>query len=75
VIAIQMWFRAQARRALFRRRQVSSRAATLSEAFVSIMWAGAAAIAAGSPWWWASIVPASMAIIVLLLAWAIRPRS
>jgi ABC-2 type transport system permease protein len=73
--AIQMWFRAQARRALFRRRQVSSRAATLSEAFVSIMWAGAAAIAAGSPWWWASIVPASMAMLVLLLAWAIRPRS
>jgi ABC-2 type transport system permease protein len=73
--ALQMWFRAQARRALFRRRQVSSRAATLSEAFVSIMWAGAAAIAAGSPWWWASIVPASMALLVLLLAWAIRPRS
>jgi len=70
---IQMWFRAQARRSMFRRRQVSSRAATLSEAFASIMWAGAAAIlAAGS--WLLAIGPAVLAILVLILAWAISPR-
>ena len=33
---IQMWFRAQANRSFFRRRQVSSRAATICEALVSI---------------------------------------
>jgi len=72
--AIQMWFRAQARRSMFRRRQVSSRAATLSEAFASIMWAGAAAVlAAGSGL--LAIVPAALALLVLLLAWSIRPRT
>src|SRR5690606_29896588 len=40
--AIQLWFRMPMRRAMFRRRQVASRLATLSEAFVSIMWAGTA---------------------------------
>ena len=73
--AIQMWFRAQARRSMFRRRQISSRAATLSEAFASIMWAGAAAILAGGTWWPVAVVPAVLALLVLLLAWAIRPRS
>ncbi|MDR3471983.1 MAG: permease [Devosia sp.] len=72
--AIQMWFRAQARRSMFRRRQVSSRAATLSEAFASIMWAAAAAVlAAGS--WILALAPAVLALLVLLLAWAIRPSS
>ena len=72
--AIQMWFRAQARRSMFRRRQVSSRAATLSEAFASIMWAGAAAVlAAGTPI--LALFPAALALLVLLLAWAIRPRA
>jgi ABC-2 type transport system permease protein len=72
--AIQMWFRAQARRSMFRRRQVSSRAATLSEAFASIMWAAAAAVlAAGS--WILALAPAVLALLVLLLAWAIRPDS
>ena len=72
--AIQMWVRAQARRSMFRRRQVSSRAATLSEAFASIMWAGAAAVlAAGTPI--LALFPAALALLVLLLAWAIRPRA
>lgn len=72
---IQMWFRVQARRALFRRRQVSSRAATLCEAFTSIMWAGAAAVAAGTgALWWLAAGPAVLALLVLLLAWLIRPR-
>jgi ABC-2 type transport system permease protein len=70
-----MWFRAQARRSLFRRRQVSSRAATLSEAFASIMWAGAAAIVASDHWWQLAIVPAVLALLVMLFAWSIRPRT
>ena len=70
--AIQMWFRAQARRSMFRCRQISSRAATLSEAFASILWAASAAIwAAGSLL--LALAPAVLALLVLLLAWAIRP--
>jgi len=72
--AIQMWFRAQARRSMFRRRQVSSRAATLCEAFASIMWAGTAAILAAGSWLLAAF-PAALALLVLLLAWAISPRA
>ncbi|HWU25252.1 MAG TPA: hypothetical protein VN154_02505, partial [Rhizomicrobium sp.] len=44
--AIQFWFRAQAKRSSFRRRYTSSRIATFAEAFSSITWAGAGAIAA-----------------------------
>ncbi len=36
---IQLWFRAQAKRSHFRRRQISSRVATFAEAFSSITWA------------------------------------
>lgn len=74
--AIQMWFRTQARRAMFRRRQTSSRIATLAEAFTSIFWAGTGvALALGS--WIAvlAIVPAILALVVLLIAWLIRPRA
>jgi len=70
---IQVWFRVPARRSMFRRRQVASRAATISEAFVSIMWAGTGAVlVAGSPF---ALLPAACAILVLLIAWAIRPRT
>jgi ABC-2 type transport system permease protein len=44
--AVQFWFRRQAKRSQFRRRQVSSRMATFAEAFSSITWAGTAALAA-----------------------------
>ena len=37
--AIQLWFRVQAKRSQFRRRQTSSRLATFAEAFCSIGWA------------------------------------
>jgi len=48
-IVIQLWFRSQARRGDFWRRQVSSRTATFAEAFSSITWAATAAlVAAGS---------------------------
>lgn len=70
--AIQLWFRVVARRSMFRRRQVASRAATLSEAFASIMWAGTGALlAAGS---WLALGPALVAIAVLALARLISPR-
>ena len=71
--AIQLWFRVTAKRSMFRRRQVASRAATLSEAFSSIMWAGSGALlAAGSP---IAILPALVAIAVLGLARLIAPKS
>ena len=70
--AIQLWFRVVARRSMFRRRQVASRAATLSEAFASIMWAGTGALlAAGS---WLAIAPAIVALLVVGLAKLISPR-
>jgi ABC-2 type transport system permease protein len=47
---IQLWFRAQAKRSHFRRRQTSSRAATFAEAFSSIAWAATAALAAAGIW-------------------------
>jgi ABC-2 type transport system permease protein len=43
---IQLWFRNQAKRSHFRRRQISSRMATFAEAFSSITWAATAALAA-----------------------------
>ncbi len=46
--SIQLWFRSQAKRSQFRRRQVSSRVATFAEAFSSIGWAATAAVAAAS---------------------------
>ena len=48
--AIQLWFRTQAKRSQFRRRQVSSRVATFAEAFSSISWAATAGVAAVSLW-------------------------
>lgn len=70
--AIQLWFRVVAKRSMFRRRQVASRAATLSEAFASIMWAGTGALLAGGSW--LAIAPAIMAVLVLGLAKLISPR-
>lgn len=70
--AIQLWFRVIGRRSMFRRRQVASRAATLSEAFASIMWAGTGALlAAQTP---LAIVPAALALAVLGIARLISPR-
>jgi ABC-2 type transport system permease protein len=47
--AIQLWFRVQAKRSQFRRRQTSSRLATFAEAFSSIGWAATAALALAIP--------------------------
>jgi ABC-2 type transport system permease protein len=70
--AIQLWFRTQAKRSQFRRRQVSSRVATFAEAFSSIGWAATAAVAAVSPW--LAIVPALIALVILGGARYLSPR-
>ena len=70
---IQLWFRTQAKRKHFRRRQTSSRIATFAEAFSSISWAGAAGLAAAGHW--QAIITATIAIGILLGARWIAPRS
>ena len=70
--AIQLWFRTQAKRSQFRRRQVSSRVATFAEAFSSIGWAAVAGVAAVNlP---LAIVPATLTLFVLFGARALSPR-
>lgn len=70
--AIQLWFRSQARRSNFRRRQTSSRVSTFAEAFSSIFWAGTAALwANGSPY---ALILAGLALVTLATARAIRPN-
>jgi ABC-2 type transport system permease protein len=71
--AIQLWFRTQAKRSQFRRRQVSSRVATFMEAFSSIGWAATAAVAAASPW--LAIAPGLLALAVLGVAYLMSPRT
>jgi ABC-2 type transport system permease protein len=48
--AIQLWFRVQAKRSHFRRRQTSSRIATFAEALSSVIWAVTGALAAAGTW-------------------------
>jgi ABC-2 type transport system permease protein len=71
--SIQLWFRSQAKRSQFRRRQVSSRVATFTEAFSSIGWAATAAVASVSLV--LAIAPALIALLVLAGAWIMSPRS
>jgi ABC-2 type transport system permease protein len=71
-IAIQLWFRTQAKRSQFRRRQTSSRMATFAEAFSSIIWAATAALVAAGLW--QGIVTGVIAIIVLAAARMMAPR-
>ena len=70
---IQLWFRTQARRKHFRRRQTSSRVATFAEAFSSIAWAATAGLAASGKWP-AAAVTTIVAIAILLFARGISPR-
>jgi ABC-2 type transport system permease protein len=69
--AIQFWFRTQARRSLFRRRQISSRLATFSEALSSTGWAGTGALAAMGTW--LAIIPGLLVLVILAGAWLISP--
>ena len=70
--AIQLWFRIQARRSQFRRRQTSSRLATFAEAFSSIGWAATAALALSLPV--AALVTAMMTASILTATWRLSPR-
>src|SRR5712672_4491561 len=70
--AIQLWFRVQARRSQFRRRQTSSRLATFAEAFSSIGWAATAALALSVPI--AALATGLMTACILVAAWKISPR-
>jgi ABC-2 type transport system permease protein len=69
--SIQLWFRVQARRSQFRRRQTSSRVATFAEAFSSIGWAATAALALVMPV--AAIVTVALCMAILLATWKISP--
>jgi ABC-2 type transport system permease protein len=69
--AIQLWFRVQARRSQFRRRQTSSRLATFAEAFSSIGWAATAALALSIPV--AALTTGLMTACILVAAWKISP--
>jgi ABC-2 type transport system permease protein len=69
---IQFWFRAQVKRSLFRRRHVSSRIATFAEAFSSITWSSAGAVALVNPR--LALIPGGVALAVLAGAWSISPR-
>ncbi len=71
---IQLWFRAQAKRAQFHRRQVSSRIATFAEAFSSIGWAGSGGlIAAGI--WEVGAVAIGLTLVVMLITRTLAPRN
>ena len=69
---IQLWFRKQAKRSQFRRRQTSSRVATFAEAFSSISWAATAGLAAAGTWF--ALAPAALALGLLAGTRALRPR-
>jgi ABC-2 type transport system permease protein len=70
--AIQFWFRVQARRSQFRRRQTSSRLATFAEAFSSIGWAATAALTLVIPE--AALVCGLMTAGLVAATWKLSPR-
>ncbi len=69
--AIQYWFRTQARRSLFRRRQTSSRIATFAEALSSTLWAGTGALAAAGSW--LAVLPGVFVVAIVAGVWMISP--
>lgn len=70
--AIQLWFRVQARRSQFRRRQTSSRLATFAEAFSSIGWAATAALVLVMPL--AALITGLLTAALLAATWKLSPR-
>jgi ABC-2 type transport system permease protein len=70
--AIQLWFRVQAKRSQFRRRQTSSRLATFAEAFSSIGWAATAGLALAIPV--AAVITGLLTLGIVAATWAIIPR-
>jgi ABC-2 type transport system permease protein len=70
--AIQLWFRVQARRSQFRRRQTSSRLATFAEAFSSIGWAATSALALSIPA--GAVISGLMTAAIVAATWKLSPR-
>jgi ABC-2 type transport system permease protein len=70
--SIQLWFRVQARRSQFRRRQTSSRLATFAEAFSSIGWAATAMLVLAIPL--AAAISGLMTAAILAATWKLSPR-
>lgn len=70
--AIQLWFRVQARRSQFRRRQTSSRLATFAEAFSSIGWAATAALVLVLPI--AGLICGAITAGLVAATWKFSPR-
>lgn len=70
--AIQLWFRVQARRSQFRRRQTSSRLATIAEAFSSIGWAATAALLLALPV--AGLISGLITAGLVAVTWKFSPR-
>jgi ABC-2 type transport system permease protein len=70
--AIQLWFRVQARRSQFRRRQTSSRLATFAEAFSSIGWAATSALVLAFPL--AAVISGAVTAGILAATWKVSPR-
>jgi ABC-2 type transport system permease protein len=70
--SIQIWFRVQAKRSQFRRRQTSSRLATFAEAFSSIGWAATAALALAIPV--AAIISGALTASLVAATWKLSPR-
>jgi ABC-2 type transport system permease protein len=69
---IQFFFRKQATRRYFRHRQTASRFATFAEAFSSISWAAAAALAAGGTWF--ALAPAAIGLCIIFAARWLSPH-
>jgi ABC-2 type transport system permease protein len=69
--AIQLWFRVEARRTQFRRRQTASRFATFAEAFSSIGWAATAGLALAMPAF--AAVSAALTLALLAVACKVSP--
>jgi ABC-2 type transport system permease protein len=70
--AIQLWFRVQARRSQFRRRQTSSRLATFAEAFSSIGWAATSVLTLAMPI--AGLISGLLTAAIVAATWKISPR-
>ena len=70
--AIQLWFRVQARRSQFRRRQTSSRLATIAEAFSSIGWAATAALLLALPI--AGLISGLITAGLVAVTWKFSPK-
>ncbi|AWM03610.1 permease [Bradyrhizobium amphicarpaeae] len=70
--AIQLWFRVQARRSQFRRRQTSSRLATIAEAFSSIGWAASAALLLALPI--AGLISGLITASLVAITWKFSPK-